>query len=129
MEVPYLGGEEEEFQSILIIEEPTSPTQTGSCVESMTLCASPQSEVMFEDLSKEIVVSQGGSSSSSQNSGSSVQSQNQSQPTSPRGGTTSNNMVGVDNTLRLPEFQGIGSEDPEQHLFVCEMIWACKECT
>jgi hypothetical protein len=90
----------------------------------MTPCASPQSEVTFEYFSKEIVVSQGGLSSSSQNSGSSVQSQNQSQPTSPRGGTTSNNMVRVDNTLRLPEFQGIGSEDPEQHLFVCETIWA-----
>jgi hypothetical protein len=35
-------------------------------------------------------------------------------------------MVGVDNTLRLPEFQGVGSEDPEQHLFVCETIWAAK---
>jgi hypothetical protein len=35
-------------------------------------------------------------------------------------------MAGVDNTLRLPEFQGVGSEDPEQHLFVCETIWAAK---
>jgi len=26
MEVPYLGGEEDEFHSILIIEEPTNPT-------------------------------------------------------------------------------------------------------
>jgi hypothetical protein len=35
-------------------------------------------------------------------------------------------MVGVDNTLRLPEFKGIGSEDPEQHLFICETIWTAK---
>jgi hypothetical protein len=35
-------------------------------------------------------------------------------------------MVGVDNTLRLPEFKGVGSEDPEQHLFVCEIVWAAK---
>jgi hypothetical protein len=35
-------------------------------------------------------------------------------------------MVGVDNTLRLPEFQGIGLEDPKQHFFGCEMIWAAK---
>jgi hypothetical protein len=35
-------------------------------------------------------------------------------------------MVGVDNTLRFPEFQGIGSEETEQHLFVCETIWAAK---
>jgi hypothetical protein len=74
MEVPYIGGEEEEFQSIPIIEEPVSPTQTGSCVESMTPCVSPQSEITVEDLSKEIVVSQGGPSSSSQSSGSSAQS-------------------------------------------------------
>jgi hypothetical protein len=94
----------------------------------MTPCASPQSEITFEDLSKSIIVSQGVQSSSSQNSGSSVQSQsqNQSPPTSPRGGTTQANMVGVDNTLRLPEFKGVGSEDPEQHLFVCETVWAAK---
>jgi hypothetical protein len=47
-------------------------------------------------------------------------------PTSPRGGTTLNNMDGVDNTLRSPQFQGIGSEDPEQHLFVYMTIWATK---
>jgi hypothetical protein len=50
----------------------------------------------------------------------------QSQPTSPGGGTTQNTMAGLDNTLRMPEFQGVGSEDPEQHLFVCETIWVVK---
>jgi hypothetical protein len=35
-------------------------------------------------------------------------------------------MAGVDNTLRLLEFQGVGSEDPEQHLFFCETIWFAK---
>jgi hypothetical protein len=124
MEIPHIRGEEEEFQSSPIIEESLSPTQTGSCVESMTPCASPQSEITVEDLSKELIVSKGGQSSSNQSSGSSAQSQ--SQPTSPRGGTTQRNMAGVDNTLRLPEFQGVGSEDPEQHLFVCETIWAAK---
>jgi hypothetical protein len=97
VKVPYPGGEEEEFQSILIIEEPPSPTQTGSYIESTTPCVSQQSEVTFEYLSKAIVVSQGGSSSSSHNSGSNTQSQNQSQPTLRRGGNTSNNMVRVDN--------------------------------
>jgi hypothetical protein len=24
------------------------------------------------------------------------------------------------------EFQGVGSKDPEKHLFVCETIWAVK---
>jgi hypothetical protein len=32
-------------------------------------------------------------------------------------------MGGVDNTLILSEFKGIGYEDPEKHLFVCETIW------
>jgi hypothetical protein len=35
-------------------------------------------------------------------------------------------MEGVENTRRLPKFQGVGSKDPEQHLFVCETIWAAK---
>jgi hypothetical protein len=33
-------------------------------------------------------------------------------------------MVGVDNTLILLAFWGIGLEDPEQHPFVCGTIWA-----
>jgi hypothetical protein len=35
-------------------------------------------------------------------------------------------MEGVDNTLRLPKFKGIGYEDPKQHLFICETIWTTK---
>jgi hypothetical protein len=35
-------------------------------------------------------------------------------------------MTGIDNTLRIPKFQGVGSEDPEKHLFVCETIWIEK---
>jgi hypothetical protein len=35
-------------------------------------------------------------------------------------------MEGIDNTLRLPKFKGVGSEDPKQHLFVCETVWAAK---
>jgi hypothetical protein len=89
---------------------------------------SPQSEIIVEDLSKVIVVSQGGQSSSNQSNGISAWSQslNHSQPTLPRRGNIQRNMIGVDNTLRLPEFQGVGSEDPKQHLFVCETIWVTK---
>jgi hypothetical protein len=72
MEIPHIGGEEEEFQSSPVIEEPLSPTQTGSCVKSTTPCASPQSEITVEDLSKALIVSQGGHSSSNQSSGSSA---------------------------------------------------------
>jgi hypothetical protein len=94
----------------------------------MTPFASPQSEIAVEYLSKVIIVSQGVHSSSSQNSGSSAQSQskNLSPLESPRGGTTQANMVGIDNTLRLLEFKGVGSKDSKQHLFVCEIVWATK---
>jgi hypothetical protein len=87
------------------------------------MCASPRSEAETKTLSREIVVS-GGSQNNSQNSGSSTT--NQSQSTSPKVSTTQNTMAGIDNTLRMPEFQGAGSEDPEKHLFVCDMIWTAK---
>jgi hypothetical protein len=32
-------------------------------------------------------------------------------------------MAGHDPTIRLPEFQGEASKDPEKHLFICEKIW------
>jgi len=38
-------------------------------------------------------------------------------------------MVGADPTIRLPEFHGEGSEDLENHLFICEKIWAAKQIT
>jgi hypothetical protein len=59
MEIPYVGGKEEISQFSLVIEDPVSPTQTRSCVESVTPFASPQSEIIFEYLSKSIIVSQG----------------------------------------------------------------------
>jgi hypothetical protein len=124
VEVQCIEGEEEDPQHSPIIEEPVSPIQDESCVESTTPCVSPRSETTFKDLSKSLVVSGGSQKSSSQRFGNNASSQ--SQPVSPRGGMTHNNMEGVDNTLRLPEFWGIGSEDPEKHLFVCETIWAAK---
>jgi hypothetical protein len=38
-------------------------------------------------------------------------------------------MAGVDPTIRLPEFCGEASEDPEKHLFICENIWEEKKVT
>jgi hypothetical protein len=38
-------------------------------------------------------------------------------------------MVGHDPTIRLPEFKGEASEDPEKHLFICENIWEEKQIT
>jgi hypothetical protein len=124
VEIPHIKGEEEEFQSSLIIEESLSPTQTRCCLESTTPCASSQSKVTVEDLSKALVVSGVNKNSNSQINRGNTTSQNQ--PTSPRGGATKNNMAMIENTLRLPEFQGVGSEESEQHLFIRETIWATK---
>jgi hypothetical protein len=38
-------------------------------------------------------------------------------------------MAGHDPTIRLPEFQGEASEDPEKNLFICEKIWEAKKIT
>ena len=35
-------------------------------------------------------------------------------------------MEGIYNTLRMHEFQEVGSKDPKQYIFVCETIWAAK---
>jgi hypothetical protein len=73
-----------------------------------------------------IVVSEGSkdSSRSNQSSGSSTLSQNQLVLSGKN--IVQNTMVGVDPTLRMPLFQGVGSEDPEQHLFICDTIWTVK---
>jgi hypothetical protein len=70
------------------------------------------------------IVNSGGSQKNGQNRG--IRSVNQSHSTSPKVITTHNTMIGIDNTLRIIEFQGAGSEDLEKHLFVCEMIWTTK---
>jgi hypothetical protein len=35
-------------------------------------------------------------------------------------------MSNIDHRLRMPKFHGMGSEDPEKHLFVCDTIWTTK---
>jgi hypothetical protein len=63
----------------------------------------------------------GRSGSTSSNASGSSSPNNSTQIVVPCGVGTSNSiMVGVDTTIRLPEFHGDGSEDLEKHLFVCE---------
>jgi hypothetical protein len=31
--------------------------------------------------------------------------------------------------MRLPVFRGDGSEDPDQHSFLCEAVWSIKKFT
>jgi hypothetical protein len=50
VEILHIEGEDEDSQFSSIIEESLSPTQAGSCVDSTTMCASPRSEITFEDL-------------------------------------------------------------------------------
>ena len=38
-------------------------------------------------------------------------------------------MAGVDPTLRMHVFHGVGMEDPKQHLFICETTWIVKTIT
>jgi hypothetical protein len=46
-----------------------------------------------------------------------------------RGGGSSSifKMVGHDPTIRLLEFRGEATEDPEKHLFICAKIWEAKQ--
>jgi hypothetical protein len=54
-----------------------------------------------------------------------------SQKSTPCGGGSSTQfkMTGYDPTIRLLEFRGEESEDPEKHLFICENIWEEKHIT
>ena len=29
--------------------------------------------------------------------------------------------------IKLPVFRGTGAEDPDQHLFLCEVVWSIKQ--
>jgi hypothetical protein len=68
---------------------------------------------------------------SSGNSSRSISSTSSNQVSTPcRGGSTTNfTMEGQDPTIRLPEFWGEGSDDPEKNLFICEKIWEAKKIT
>jgi hypothetical protein len=46
-----------------------------------------------------------------------------------RGSSSTFKMAGHDPTIRLPKFKGEASEDPEKHLFICEIIWEVKQIT
>jgi hypothetical protein len=35
----------------------------------------------------------------------------------------------MENDMRLPTFKGDGSEDHEQHWFLCEAVWSIKNIT
>jgi hypothetical protein len=76
----------------------------------MTSCASPRTEVRSEDLS--IIVSEGSKDSrkSSQSSGSSMLSHNQLMLLG--NNTTLKMMLGIDHTLRMLVFHGVGIEYP-----------------
>jgi hypothetical protein len=94
-------------------------------VEPTTPCASKTYEeekyVKQQVISdRKIFVGRG----SSENSSRSVSSISSSQVSTPHGGGSTKNftMERVDPTIRLPKFQGEGSEDPEKHLFICEKI-------
>jgi hypothetical protein len=120
-QVQQIEGEEEDIQFSPVIEESVSPSRAKVWVETTTSCASPEYETMFEYLTREIVINRGSMGKNNQSNSSNTINQNQT--ISLGRGPTLNNMVGVDNTLILLEFKGIGSKELEQHMFVCETIW------
>jgi hypothetical protein len=65
----------------------------------------------------------------SSSSGSILASSNQVSTPCGGGSTTRFIMARQDPTIRLPEFHGEGSEDPEKNLFICENIWVAKNIT
>jgi hypothetical protein len=68
---------------------------------------------------------------SSGNLSKSISLASSSQVSTPCGGGSTTNVImeRVDPTIRLAEFRGEGSEDPEKHLFICEKIWAANQIT
>jgi hypothetical protein len=103
------------------------PFQIRISVEPTTPCVTKTSEeeklVNQQVISGRIIFTGHGSSRRSESSTSS------SQVSTPRGGGSLENftIVGEDPTIRLPEFQGDKSDDPEKHLFICEEIWVEKK--
>jgi hypothetical protein len=91
--------------------EPTTPCATNTTEE--------EKAVNQQVISGKIIFPGRGSNSKSASSTSS------SQVSTPRGGGSSTNftMEGKDPTIKLSEFRGDGSNDPEKHLFICEKIW------
>jgi hypothetical protein len=56
----------------------------------------------------------------------SVQSTITSSPTHTQSGNLGRSMA---DEMRLPTFRGDGSEDPDQHWFLCEAVWSIKNIT
>jgi hypothetical protein len=106
--------------------EGRTPIQITVSVEPTTPCATntPERTPTFRQLnfSGRRETRQGsnqGKSTGGESSGSN------SQLSTPHGGSSSTQfkMAGQDPTIRLPEFQGEASKDPEKNLFIYEKIW------
>jgi len=92
----------------------------------MTPCGSLRSEVRYETLSQTLIVSEGikDRSKGSKSSGSSTKTYIQ--LATSRKNIVYYTMARVDPTLRICVFHRAGTKYLEQHLFVCEIIWAMK---
>jgi hypothetical protein len=86
----------------------------------MIPCVSPGTKVRYKALA--IVVSNSRRSSNSQSIGSSAIVV----VVSPKNSTTWNTMAGVDSTMRMFVFSGARTKNPDQHIFLCEVVWAMK---
>lgn len=90
----------------------------------MTSCVNKKYEVRFEDLSQSV----------SQNNSGNIQSSGVGGKSSGGGVLVTSQPVRkitmmrrMEDDLRILVFHGNGTQDPKQHLFVCEAIWTAKQ--
>jgi hypothetical protein len=105
---------------ITVSVEPTTPCATDTLERKPTFRKSYFSGIKTTRNTSNKGASTGGAISGSNN-----------EISTPRGGSSSTQlkMVGHDPTIRLPEFRGEASKDPEKQLFICENIWEAKQIT
>jgi hypothetical protein len=111
--------------------EGRTPIHVSVSVEPINPCATntPIRTPPFRQLNFRGRKTTGSTSSQGETTGG-ASSGSSSQVSTLRGGSSSSfRMAGHDPTIRLPEFKGEASEDPEKHLFICEKIWEEKQIT
>jgi hypothetical protein len=144
-----LASDEEEVENLRVVEkieeilpvtydrktrgprtgrEGNNPIHINVSVEPINLCATntPKITPPFRQLKSGRSQIAGSTSTQGETTGGGI-SGSTSQVSTPREGSNSTfKMAGHDPTIRLLEFRGEASEDPEKHLFICENIWEEK---
>jgi hypothetical protein len=117
---PRIGGEDNHPFNVNVSVEPINP-----CATNTPKRTPPFRQPKFGGSPT------AGSTSTQRETTGGASSGNLSQVSTPRRGGSSSvfGMAGHDPTIRLPEFRGEATEDPEKHLFICAKIWEEKQIT